>query len=97
MNITKNDIVEEIHHRNPSLTKRDARKIINDMVRYMRVNICRGNDVELRGFGALRRQEKKGCERRNPRTGERVLTKDSFKIKFVPAKDTKEMLRRNEA
>ena len=84
----KSELIKRISAQNRHLFERDIEKIVNAILDEMVEALCRGDRVELRGFGALSVKIRGPRQGRNPRTGAVVaVTK-----KAIPAfKTGKEM------
>ena len=70
--MNRNDLIQEIHERNPELLPNEVKRLVNAIFDEITQTLCDGNRMEIRGFGvfsARQRREKMG---RNPRTGESV-------------------------
>ncbi|WP_026380580.1 integration host factor subunit beta [Afifella pfennigii] len=76
----KSELVQKLADRNPHLYQRDVEAIVNAILEEIVSALCRGDRVELRGFGAFSVKNRPARTGRNPRTGESV----SVAEKYVP-------------
>jgi len=76
----KSELVQKLADRNPHLYQRDVEAIVNAILDEIVGALCRGDRVELRGFGAFSVKNRPARTGRNPRTGEPV----SVAEKYVP-------------
>ncbi|MCP4393716.1 MAG: integration host factor subunit beta [Alphaproteobacteria bacterium] len=70
--MTKSELIARIAELNPHLRMRDAEKIVSTIFDEISSALCRGDRVELRGFGAFFVKARDPHVGRNPRTGEEV-------------------------
>ncbi|MFT4570459.1 MAG: integration host factor subunit beta [Hyphomicrobiaceae bacterium] len=70
--MTKRDLIDEIVRLYPVYSRRDAEVIVNSVFESMTEALCRGNRIEIRGFGSFVVKERQAREGRNPKTGEIV-------------------------
>ena len=70
--MTKSELIAYLAEQNPHLYQRDVERIVTTVFDEITSALCRGDRVELRGFGSF--SIKQRCSRigRNPRTGEAV-------------------------
>jgi len=69
--MTKAELIEEVA-RAASLTKRECELIVDTVFDNVTQALCRGDKVELRGFGSFRIRQRNPRKGRNPRTGDPV-------------------------
>lgn len=70
--MTKRDLIDEIVRLYPVYSRRDAEVIVNSVFESMTEALCRGDRIEIRGFGSFVVKERQAREGRNPKTGEIV-------------------------
>ena len=75
-----------------SLTKADARKLVDDVFVAIADAAAAGDEVSLGGFGKFKVKDSPAREGRNPATGEAMTIKASRKVGFTPAKALKDKL-----
>ena len=77
----KSELIQRISSKNPHLYERDIEKIVNAIFDEMVEALCRGDRVELRGFGAFSAKMRAARTGRNPRTGVAVeVSKKAFPL-----------------
>lgn len=69
--LTKADMVEHLMNK-LSLTKQEARKLVDDFFNEIAQNLANGREVKLSGFGNFYLNDKSARPGRNPKTGEAV-------------------------
>jgi DNA-binding protein HU-beta len=90
--VTLNDLIDQVAAANPSLTKAQAKGLVDGVFAAIRDASVRGEEVSLPGFGKFKVQDKAARTARNPRTGEAMEVAASRKLAFQPAKALKDAL-----
>ena len=70
--MTKRDLIEELLKQFPRFARRDAEVMVNTVFDTMTEALCRGDRIEIRGFGSFVVKQREARDGRNPRTGRRV-------------------------
>ena len=70
--MTKSELIAHLAEQNPHLYQRDVERIVTTVFDEITSALCRGDRVELRGFGAFSIKQRGSRIGRNPRTGEAV-------------------------
>ncbi len=70
--MTKSELIAYLAEQNPHLYQRDVERIVTTVFDEITSALCRGDRVELRGFGAFSIKQRDARIGRNPRTGESV-------------------------
>ena len=70
--MTKSELIAYLAEQNPHLYQRDVERIVTTVFDEITSALCRGDRVELRGFGAFSVKQRSSRIGRNPRTGEAV-------------------------
>ncbi|MFP6760912.1 MAG: integration host factor subunit beta, partial [Rhodospirillales bacterium] len=70
--MTKSELIACLAEQNPHLYQRDVERIVTTVFDEITSALCRGDRVELRGFGAFSIKQRGSRIGRNPRTGEVV-------------------------
>ena len=82
----KSDILKELELKHHNLSNSDIEQIFNIFMKKI-VNALKENkNVELRGFGTLKKKVNKAKEVRNPKTNEKLHKKENFKLHFKTGK-----------
>jgi DNA-binding protein HU-beta len=90
--VTLNDLVDQIAASEPSLTKVQAKALVDGVFAKIRDAALKGEEVSLPGFGKFKVQDKPARTARNPRTGESIAVAATRKLSFQPAKALKDAL-----
>ena len=67
--MTKRDLIEEVVKRFPRFSRRDAEAMVNAVFDCMTAALCRGERIEIRGFGSFVVKHRQARDGRNPKTG----------------------------
>lgn len=67
------------------ISQRLAEKLVKAFFEELAEALCRGERVELRGFGIFKIRERRTYLGRHPRTGERILVSPSHRVHFRPS------------
>ena len=87
MAIVKSKLLRQLSKNYPNFLKKDLEKLINIILKEIKITLKRGERVELRGFGIFSISKQKARISRNPKTGEKVHTPEKKTIHFKMAKD----------
>lgn len=88
----KSELITVLAEKNPHLYQRDVERIVATIFDEITQALCRGDRVELRGFGAFSVKKRAPRIGRNPRTGERVHVDEKHVPFFKAGKDLRERL-----
>ncbi|MCR4579950.1 MAG: integration host factor subunit beta [Treponema sp.] len=90
--ITKSEIIENIYEAT-NIEKDQAALILDALLNQIKINLEKGNTIELRGFGTFEPRLRKGREKaRNPKTGEFVLVEPHYVAAFRAGQSLKNNL-----
>ncbi|MFN8543352.1 MAG: integration host factor subunit beta [Candidatus Binatia bacterium] len=78
--MTKRELIEEVVRQFPRFSRRDAEVMVNAVLDSMTAALCRGERIEIRGFGSFVVKTRQARDGRNPKTGDVV----SVSAKRVP-------------
>ena len=78
----KSDILKKLEKKQKNLSENDIEQIFNIFSKKIIYALKEGKNVELRGFGTLKKKLNKAKEVRNPKTNEKLYKKDSYKLHF---------------
>ena len=67
--MTKSQLIDEIHHQNPSLTKSHIAEITETFFDTIKESIAKGERVEIRNFGNFSLRKRSSRKARNLKTG----------------------------
>ncbi len=89
----KSDLIATLVQKN-GLTQKQAEMAIESIFDSMKAALCRGENIEIRGFGAFHVKHYEGYQGRNPKTGERIDVKPKRGILFRTGKELRERVNR---
>ena len=78
----KSEILKKLQTKQSNLSENDVEQIFNIFTKKIISALKSGRNVELRGFGTLKRKVDKAKEVRNPKTEEKLFKKETFKLHF---------------
>ena len=87
MAIVKSELLKELKKSYPNFLTRDLNKIIEIVLKEIKLTLNKGEGVELRNFGTFRTNIQKASIRRNPKTGEKVNVPKKRTIKWKMSKE----------
>ena len=82
----KSDILRKLGKKHSSLSESDVEQIFNIFVKKITSALKDNKNVELRGFGTLKKKINKAKQVRNPKTNETLFKKENFKLHFKTGK-----------
>ena len=78
----KSDILKKLELKYNSLSESDIEQIFNIFIKKIVSALKDDKNVELRGFGTLKKKVNKAKQVRNPKTNEKLYKKENFKLHF---------------
>jgi len=78
----KSDILKELGLKHDNLSESDIEQIFNIFIKKITSALKDNKNVELRGFGTLKKKVNKAKHVRNPKTSEKLFKKENFKLHF---------------
>jgi integration host factor subunit beta len=88
----KSELVNRIAAQNPRLYQRDIENLVNAILGTIEAALCRGDRVELRGFGTFSTRKRGAYGGRNPATGAAVVVKQKSVPFFRAGKEMHQRL-----
>ena len=82
----KSDILKKLGLKHQNLSESDIEQIFNIFIRKIISALKDDKNVELRGFGTLKKKINKAKQVRNPKTNEKLYKKENFKLHFKTGK-----------
>ena len=82
----KSNILKKLKLKHEYLSENDIEQIFNIFIKKLLSAIKDDKNVELRGFGTLKRKVNKAKQVRNPKTNEKLYKKENFKLHFKTGK-----------
>ena len=92
--MTKSQLIDIVSRKLPELPHRDAEAIVNTVFERMVEALCRGDRIEIRGFGIFGVKVRGPKRGRNPKTGQSVAVPERRMPFFIVGKDLRERLNR---
>ena len=78
----KSDILRKLELKHKYLSESDIEQIFNIFIKKILFALTNSKNVELRGFGTLKKKINKAKLVRNPKTNEKLYKKENFKLHF---------------
>jgi integration host factor subunit beta len=88
--MVKSELIQKLAGRQNSLLLKDIELAVNHILERMSGSLCRGDRIEIRGFGSFAPRYRPPRRAHNPRTGERVFTNAKYTPHFKPGKEMRE-------
>ena len=82
----KSDILKKLGLKHQNLSESDIEQIFNIFIKKIVSALKDDKNVELRGFGTLKKKINKAKHVRNPKTNEKLFKKENFKLHFKTGK-----------
>ena len=82
----KSDILKKLELKHKNLSENDIEQIFNIFIKKIVSALENDKNVELRGFGTLKKKINKAKEVRNPKTNEKLYKKENYKLHFKTGK-----------
>ena len=82
----KSDILKKLGLKHQNLSESDIEQIFNIFIKKIIFALKNDKNVELRGFGTLKKKINKAKQVRNPKTNQKLYKNESFKIHFKTGK-----------
>ena len=82
----KSEIIAKLNKKLKNLSFNDTEKIINLFFDKISNSLNQNNNVEIRGFGSLKKKINKAKFVRNPKTNEKIFKEETKKIHFKISK-----------
>ena len=82
----KSDILKKLGLKHQNLSESDIEQIFNIFTKKIISALKSDKNVELRGFGSLKKKVNKAKQVRNPKTNEKLYKKENFKLHFKTGK-----------
>ena len=82
----KSDVLKKLELKHKNLSESDIEQIFNIFIKKIISALKSDKNVELRGFGTLKKKVNKAKQVRNPKTNEKLYKKENFKLHFKTGK-----------
>ena len=78
----KSDILKKLEQKQKNLNEEDIEQVFNIFTKKIISALNDGKNVEIRGFGTLKKKINKAKLVRNPKTNEKLYKKENYKLHF---------------
>ncbi|MBM9613727.1 integration host factor subunit alpha [Desulfobulbus rhabdoformis] len=85
MTITKADLVRQIYHSHPEMTKMRSTRAVELFLSLAKNSLISGEHLLLSGFGKFKIKDKRLRRGRNPQTGEELMLDARRVVTFKPS------------
>jgi len=82
----KSDILKELKFKHKNLSDDDIEQIFNIFIKKIISALKKNKNIEIRGFGTLKKKINKAKNVRNPKTNEKLYKKENYKLHFKTGK-----------
>ena len=82
----KSDILKKLGLKHQNLSESDIEQIFNIFIKKIIFALKNDKNIELRGFGTLKKKINKAKQVRNPKTNQKLYKNESFKVHFKTGK-----------
>ena len=82
----KSDILKKLQLKHKNLSESDIEQILKIFIKKIVSALSNDKNVELRGFGTLKKKINKAKKVRNPKTNAILYKKENFKLHFKTGK-----------
>ena len=82
----KSDILKKLGLKHQNLSESDIEQIFNIFIKKIISALKNDKNVELRGFGTLKKKINKAKQVRNPKTNQKLYKNENFKLHFKTGK-----------
>lgn len=86
----KSELIEQLAAKLTHLPEKQVAEAVNQILELMCQALVSGQRIEIRGFGSFCLHHRPPRNAHNPKTGEKVVTKDKYSAHFKPGKELKE-------
>tara|TARA_B100000029_G_C17276369_1_gene851772 strand:+ start:22 stop:333 length:312 start_codon:yes stop_codon:yes gene_type:complete len=93
--MVKSELVQKLCDIHPNILRKDIEKIFDVIFSEIVEALCRGENVEIRGFGSYKTKKRKARLGRNPKNSETVKIPEKQAIKWKMSKIFYERLNKN--
>lgn len=83
----KSELISALANKQKHIPEKDISLSVNLLLEYLRETLGQGDRIEIRGFGSFSLHYRPPRNAHNPKTGERVITKEKYSPHFKPGKD----------
>ena len=84
--MVRSELLQKLCNLHPSIYKKDMEKILETVFFELSEALCRGENIEIRGFGILKTAKRKARIGRNPKSFESVQIPEKNAVKWKMSK-----------
>ena len=84
--MVKSELVQKLCNAYPNILRKDIEKILDIIFLEITEALCRGENIEIRGFGTYKIKKRKARVGRNPKNSELVQIPEKKAIKWKMSK-----------
>ena len=93
--MVRSELLQKLCNLYPNILRKDIKKILEIIFHELTEALCRGDNIEIRGFGVLKTTVKKARIGRNPKNAELVQIPEKRAIKWKMSKTFFNRLNKN--
>ena len=93
--MVKSELIQKLCNANPNMLRRDIEKILDIIFTELTKALCRGENIEIRGFGSYKVVSRKARIGRNPRNSENIQIPAKKAIRWKMSKGLFNRLNKN--
>ena len=93
--MVRSELLQKLCNLYPNLLRKDIKKILEIIFHELTEALCRGENIEIRGFGIFKTTVKKARIGRNPKNSESVQIPEKRAIKWKMSKTLFNRLNKN--
>ena len=93
--MVKSELVQKLCNAYPNIFRKDIEKILDIIFREITEALCRGENIEIRGFGTYKITKKKARLGRNPKNSEPIQIPAKKAVKWKMSKILYNRLNKN--
>ncbi len=94
--MVRSELLQKLCNLNPNILRRDIEKILDIIFAEILEALCRGENIEIRGFGTYKTTIRKARTGRNPKNGNLVKIPEKTAIKWKMSKTFFNRLNKNQ-
>tara|TARA_Y100000590_G_C15467192_1_gene918718 strand:- start:314 stop:598 length:285 start_codon:yes stop_codon:yes gene_type:complete len=94
--MVRSELLQKLCNLNPNILRRDIEKILDIIFAEILEALCRGENIEIRGFGTYKTTIRKARTGRNPKNGNLVQIPEKTAIKWKMSKTFFNRLNKNQ-
>ena len=93
--MVRSELLQKLCNQHPNLLRKDIKKVLEIIFLEISEALCRGENIEIRGFGIFKTTLRKARIGRNPRNSKLVQIPEKKAIKWKISKDFFNRLNKN--